>query len=163
MRFIILLAAASAVLLPTVAMADTVPVAMVVPWGDWVAAVAPTLQLSLTVLVGAGVAVVARAMPALGGVIQMIQGEALLNTAIAMGANATVGAVKGKTLELHLVNPVLVSALEYVLEHGQGWIVASLGTPEQIAQKLFARLELPAASMAPNFAVVAAAAQRPSV
>ena len=155
MRILITLAF---ILAPTVAMgADVVPVSVVVPYGDWIGAVLPYVGYALAAVSIWGV----RLLPGqIGLLAHVMQAESLITAAISYGINATDGATKGKILALHVANPVLASALAYVLTIAKPSILAQLGEPAVIARMIWARLDLPAESAAPDFDAIAAEAKQ---
>jgi len=53
-----------------------------------------------------------------------------------------VGASKDKSLTVDVGNKVLAQALQYVIDHAPDWLTDWMGGPEQIAQKIVARLNL---------------------
>lgn len=68
--------------------------------------------------------------------------ELLINNAINYGLNAVAGAVKDKKLEVNVGNQVLREALQYAVDNAPGWLQAHAGGPEQIAKKIWGRLNL---------------------
>ena len=153
-----LLIALALVLAPSIAMAaDVIPVSVVVPYGDWIGAALPYVGYALAAVSIWGV----RLLPGqIGLLAHVMQAESLITAAISYGINATDGATKGKTLALHVANPVLASALAYVLTIAKPSILAQLGEPADIAKMIWARLDLPAESAAPDFDAIVSAAQR---
>ena len=89
------------------------------------------------------------------GLAKTAQVDQLLTKAITFGVNTVVGAEQGKTLTINTAYPVLNQALAYVLEHGPSWLEQFAGTPDQLAQKIVARLPLDPEIPMPNFAQVA--------
>jgi hypothetical protein len=83
--------------------------------------------------------------------------DQLLGKAIAFGVNATAGAVKDKVLTIEVSNRVLREALSYALLHGGPLVKRFAGSPVDIAEKLWARLEVAPEVSKPNFEAVASA------
>lgn len=159
-RFPLLAAlAAACILVPAVAFAQSTT-AVSVPVGDWLGYVDAALQTVLIALVTAVVAVVLKFVPAgLRGILTSIltpQVEQLLANAIGYGINTVTGAEKGKTLDINVGNAVAAQALQYVIDHGTGWLVSWAGGPDAILQKIIARLNLVAGTSTPAAAPAAA-------
>lgn len=68
--------------------------------------------------------------------------ELLIDNAINYGLNAVAGAVKDKKLEVDVGNQVLREALQYAIDNAPGWLQSWAGGPEQIAKKIWAKLNL---------------------
>ncbi|MHC2251055.1 hypothetical protein ACVILK_000747 [Bradyrhizobium embrapense] len=71
-----------------------------------------------------------------------VRADQLLQKGIDYGINMVQGATKDKALTADVHNQVVAAALQYVLDHGSDWLAQFIGTPEQIAQKIIARLNL---------------------
>ena len=140
--------------------ADVIPVSVVVPYGDWIGAVLPYAGYGITI----AALYMVRMLPAqLAAIAHVMQAESLISTAISYGINATAGATKGKTLAVNVANPVLAAALTYVLANAQPWVLSHLGDPKAIAKTIWAKLDLPAESAAPDFDAVVVAVQQRAV
>ena len=137
-----LLAALVVVSIPTLAFADSTTV--VVPVGDWVSAIVPTVESILGVVLTIVLTWALRFVPSyLQGIItqqQIAQAEQLLANAIGYGINTVVGAEKGKTLQINVGNAVAAQGVQYALDHGPTWLIDWLGGTEAIQQKIIARL-----------------------
>lgn len=68
--------------------------------------------------------------------------ELLINNAVNYGLNAVAGAVKDKKLEVDVGNQVLREALQYAVDNAPGWLQSWAGGPEQLAKKIWAKLNL---------------------
>jgi hypothetical protein len=137
---------------PAVLAADAVPVSVIVPYGDWVNSALPYAGYGLTALA----LYMVRMLPGqFAAIAHVMQAEALITTAISYGINATAGAAKDKTLTVNVANPVLAAALTYVLANAQPWVLSHLGDPKSIARMIWAKLDLPAESAAPDFDLIA--------
>lgn len=84
-----------------------------------------------------------------------MRADQLLAKAISFGINATKDATKDKVLTIDVSNAVLREALGYALLHGGGLVKKFMGEPEEIAEKLYARLNVDAAVAKPNFGALA--------
>jgi hypothetical protein len=158
MRILIALSALVLVLGAPALAADVVPVSVVVPYGEWVGAVLPYAGYALAAVALWGVRMLP---PQFSALAHVLQAESLIAAGISYGINTTAGATRDKTLTLHVANPVLAAALEYVLTIAKPSVLAQLGSPAVIAKMIWAKLDLPAESAAPDFdAVVVAVQQR---
>lgn len=111
---------------------------VVVPWGDWLAAVAPTLG-SLILL---AISWALRQLPAqASGVLTAMRVDQLLARAVDYGVNVTQGAVRGRTLDVATGNAVLAAALRYAVEQAPS-VVAMAGGEALVRNKLIARLDV---------------------
>ncbi|MET4720747.1 hypothetical protein ABIF63_004853 [Bradyrhizobium japonicum] len=91
----------------------------------------------------AAVAFLLRKIPAqFGSILMTMHVDQVLNKAIDYAINMVKGATKDKTLDVDVGNAVLARALQYVLDHSPAWLQSWMGGPEQIAQKIIARLNL---------------------
>ncbi|TGN89431.1 hypothetical protein EOW77_0003650 [Bradyrhizobium yuanmingense] len=91
----------------------------------------------------AAVAFLLRKIPGqFGGILMTMHVDQVLNKAIDYAINMVKGATKDKELSLDVGNEVLAKALQYVLDHAPTWLQSWMGGPEQIAQKIIARLNL---------------------
>lgn len=88
--------------------------------------------------------------------------DQILQKAIDYGVNAVEGASKGKVLEVDVGNVVLARAVQYVLDNAPKWLQDWMGGPEQIVQKIFARLNLSPNSTLPSVGLVLASAKKMS-
>ena len=71
-----------------------------------------------------------------------LRADQLIQKGIAYGINMVQGATAGKELTVDVHNQVLAQALQYVLDHAPDWLTSWMGGPDQIAQKIVARLNL---------------------
>ncbi len=123
------------------ALADTAApqtATVAVPWGDWLAAVAPTLGAVIVGLITWAL----RQLPAqAAGVLTAMRVDQLLARAVDYGVNTTQGAVRGRTLDVATGNAVLAAALRYAVEQAPT-IVAMAGGEALVRDKLIARLDV---------------------
>lgn len=87
-----------------------------------------------------------------------MRADQLLAKAISFGINATKDATKDKVLTIDVSNAVLREALGYALLHGGPLVKKFMGDPADIAEKLYARLNVDAAVAKPDFATLSARA-----
>lgn len=108
-------------------------------------------------LILAGVTWALRLLPAqIYGILVSLRADQLLGKAIDYAINMVKGASKDKELSIDVHNEVLAKALQYVLDNAPGWLQSWMGGPEQIANKIIARLNI--ATDAPPPDVIAAVA-----
>jgi hypothetical protein len=130
---------------PAPAFADTVTdqASVTIPWGQWLSDLAPgILDLALAGL-AAGFAWICRKLPSsVVSLLSTLQVEQLLARAVTYGINAVAGAEHDKVLSVKVGNEVLAEAITYAEDHAPAWLMSFIGTPEQLAAKLIARLKL---------------------
>lgn len=98
-----------------------------------------------------------RKLPAqVGSILITAKVDQILQKGIDYAINMVVGATKDKALSVDVGNKVLAQALQYVLDHAPDWLTAWMGGPDQIAQKIIARLNLAPDAVPDASAAVAA-------
>lgn len=131
------------------------PNTVAIPIGAWINDALMVLLAGL----GTIVAWAFRWLPARWNAILMTaQADQLLTKAIAYGINAVAGAAKDKTLSIEVSNRVLREAVTYAIVHGSDAVKEFLGTPEDIAEKVFARLSAAPEVVKPDIEGIAIAA-----
>lgn len=125
---------------------------VIVPWGDIVGAIMPAAKI---LFMGGLLWVAMRFAPPLYALMRTAQVEQLMSRAADFAFNAVPGAVKGREVTIDVGNEVLKEMLAYALAHGGEWLTQFAGTPAQIAEKAYARLNLPAEASKPDFEAVA--------
>ena len=147
------LAAVPAALLSSCVPAHAEPVAgaLVLPWGD---ALAALLQGLVGVLVPVGVAVVTTVTARFAGPLRILITttlvERLVRNATEYALNAVAGAVRGRTLSVPLGSAVIAKAVERALEQGAPWLVRAAGGRAGLAEKVFRSLPLEDAATVGN-------------
>lgn len=81
--------------------------------------------------------------------------DQLLTRAIVFGVNNVKSATRDKVLTVEVSNAVLREALSYALLHGGSLMKSFMGKPEEIAEKIWARLPVDAEAPKPNFGALA--------
>lgn len=84
--------------------------------------------------------------------------DQLLTRAIAYAMNTVAGAAEGKVLSIDVRNQVLKEAVTYALVHGGALVKKFAGTPEELAEKIWSRMDLPQEASAPNLMGISAQA-----
>lgn len=98
---------------------------------------------AISTLVFAGVAYLLRLLPAqIYAILVAARADQLIQKGIDYAINMVKDATKDKALSVDVHNQVLAQALQYVLDHAPEWLTSWMGGPEQIAQKIVARLNL---------------------
>jgi len=82
--------------------------------------------------------------------------DQLLTRAVTFGINSVAGATKDRIISIDVGNRVLKEALTYALMHGGTLVKRFAGSPVDLAEKIWSRLELPADAVKPDFASIAA-------
>lgn len=72
--------------------------------------------------------------------------DQLLKKSVDYGINMVAGAAKDRSLTVDVQNEVLARAIQYVIDNAPKWLQSWMGGPEQIANKIIARLDIPADS-----------------
>ena len=145
----------------------TVPAttSVVIPFGDWIDAVANFLLPIISVVVTAMVAWALRFLPATlrtyitSGMIGQV--EQLLSNGINYAITTVDGAEHGKTLSVNVVNSVVAAAVQFVVDHGPTYLIQWMGGKTGITQKIVARL--PATDAAVSSSTLPPAASAPIV
>jgi len=89
-----------------------------------------------------------------------MRADQIIQKGIDYAINMVKGATKDQVLTVDVHNAVLAQALQYVLGHAPGWLQDWMGGPDQIAQKIIARLNLAADATPDIDRAVAAATPR---
>jgi len=137
---------------PALAQATT-DTTLSVPIGSIVGDVASYLALGLAGVVVWGLRFLPPQLYALAMTTRVDQ---LLTKAISYGLNVVRGASQDKVLTIDVGNLVLKEALAFALTHGPSLLKSWAGEPLQVAEKLWARLDLPADSQKPDFRAIIA-------
>lgn len=127
----------------TYAAGDAVGTAVSIPWGDWLSSLAPgILDIALAALATAFAWAGRRLPSSVVSLLSTLQVEQLLARSVTYAINATAGAEHDKVLSVKVGNQVLAEAITYAEVHGPAWLLQFIGSPEQLATKLIARLKL---------------------
>lgn len=126
--------------------------ALTVPYGDILSG---ALEYAGTILFGVAMWAFRFLPTRLYAFVMTMQVEQLLKNAIAFGINSVREASRDKTLTIDVSNAVLREALGYALLHGGPIIKKFMGKPEDIAEKLWARLPVEVEVIKPNFSALA--------
>lgn len=150
---------AVSILIPVAAFAQvtttpTVSPAVVIPYGEYVVAVAQLVGDILVPLVSTVVlGLLARFYP----MVRMLVSEALVERTLRkwfdFGVNATTGAVKDSTVTVPVGSEIVANALQRAVNRADvnavsKWTMEQAGGPEEVANKLFRLLKLDAGAKA---------------
>lgn len=134
--------------------APTVNPAVVIPYGEYIVAVA---QLVGDILVPLLVAVIMGLLGKFYPMVRMLVSEALVERTLRkwfdFGVNATAGAVKDSTVTVPVGVDIVANALQRAVNRADvnavsKWTMDQAGGPEEVANKLFRMLKLDAGTAA---------------
>lgn len=126
---------------------------LTIPYGEILTSLSGYLAIALMGAVAWGL----RKLPAeWSAIAKTAQVEQLLERAIIYGINSVPGAARGKTVEMNVGSRVLKEALAYALIHSSDAVRAFIGSPIDMAEKIWSRLELGEDSYRPDFRAVVA-------
>lgn len=135
---------------PVIVQAAPPPVSF--PIGDIMAGLLGYVWVGLAGLVTFGLR---KLPPRLYALAMTMQVEQLLKQAIAFGINSVKGATPQGNLDINVVNPVLRIALYYAKQHGGFLVKQFAGSPADLGEKIWARLNLAEDAVKPNFTQLA--------
>src|SRR6218665_1368775 len=139
----------------TVAQATSESTKVTWAWGS----VVSTWASAVAYLTAAVIAWAFRFLPSqVVSILTMLRAEQFIGKAIDYGLNAAKDAAKDKVLTVDVGNQVVAEALAYILNLAPAALIKWMGTPEQIAQKIWARLNLEPAATAEALPAIADAA-----
>ncbi|AWN35029.1 hypothetical protein [Methylobacterium radiodurans] len=150
LRTLTLAATALACLLParTALAADA---AVILPWGDWLVALAQTLQAVLTpMLIGLVTGLIARLAPLLSYVVTRGMVEGMVARITDYALNAVAGAAKGRVLSVPVGSAVIAAAVQRAADEVPGFVIRAAGGLPGLAERVFRRLDLEADATAAN-------------
>jgi protein-S-isoprenylcysteine O-methyltransferase Ste14 len=110
-----------------------------VPLGEWVQGIGTIL----IPLLGAASLWLIRKLPAqIAGILMSARADQILEKAVTYAINSVAGAAKDKQLTFTTGSQVVNEAVQYVVDHGPGWLINWLGGPEMIREKIIARIDV---------------------
>lgn len=139
----------------------TVPDTVVtIPYGSWFDTALDYIQVAMGGLIMWSL----RLLPAQVYALAMtMRADQLLNKAMQYALHSVAGAMEGKVLTVDVRNKVLKEFVTYVLTHGAAAVKNFIGSPEDMAEKGWARLEIPQEGSKPDFATIGKQAMAESV
>lgn len=137
---------------PVPVIVQAAPPPVTIPIGDIMSGLLGYVWVALAGFVAFGLR---KLPPQLNALAMTMRVDQLLTRAIAFGINSTPGASPGKTIEINMVNPVLRTMVSYAMRHGPALVMQFIGTPAELAEKIYSRLDLPSDAAKPNFVTLA--------
>ncbi|WP_246733413.1 hypothetical protein [Methylobacterium sp. BTF04] len=135
--------------------------AVVLPWGDTLAAVAQGIgHVMVPLAVTAATAALARLAGPLRVLVTTTLVERLVRNVGDYAINAVAGAVRGRTLTIAVGSAVIAGAVQRALGEAPGWLVKAAGGTDGLGEKVFRSLALEEAATAANTLAPALAAAR---
>lgn len=141
--------ALACLLLPGTALAADA--AVILPWGDWLVALAQTLQAVLTpMLIALVTGLIARFAPLLSYVVSRGVVEGMVARVTDYALNAVAGAAKGRVLTVPVGSAVIAAAVQRAADQVPGFVIRAAGGLPGLAERVFRRLDLEEGATAAN-------------
>lgn len=149
-RMLLLAALALACVVSTALAAEVAAVgdkAVVLPWGDWLVALAvslrePILTILIPIIAGYAIQAIRKVYPWAALFLSQRRVEMMLEAAVGYGLNAVTGAAKGKTLSVNVAVPVIAKGTQYVIDTAPPAVIKAAGGADGIAARIFRKLDL---------------------
>lgn len=121
--------------------------AVIVPWGDWLVALAvslrePLLTILVPIIAGYVIQAIRKVYPWAALFLSQKRVEMMLEAAVGYGLNAVQGAAKGKTLSAKVAVPVIAKGTQYVIDTAPAAVIKAAGGADGIAARMFRKLDL---------------------
>jgi hypothetical protein len=121
--------------------------ALIVPWGDWLVALAvslrePILTILIPIIAGYVIQAIRKVYPWATLFLSQRRVEMMLEAAVGFGLNAVQGAAKGKTLSANVAVPVIAKGTQYVIDTAPPAVIKAAGGADGIAARMFRKLDL---------------------
>ncbi|AWI91470.1 hypothetical protein C0214_01150 [Methylobacterium sp. DM1] len=121
--------------------------AVIVPWGDWLVALAvslrePILTILIPIIAGYVIQAIRKVYPWAALFLTQRRVEMMLEAGVGYGLNAVQGATKGKTLSVNVAVPVIAKGTQYLVDTAPPAVIKAAGGPEGIAARMFRKLDL---------------------
>lgn len=121
--------------------------AVIVPWGDWLVALAvslrePILTILIPIIAVYAIQAIRKVYPWAALFLPQRRVEMMLEAAVGYGLNAVKGAAKGKTLSANVAVPVIAKGTQYVIDTAPAAVITAAGGPDGIAARMFRKLDL---------------------
>lgn len=125
------------------AVGEVANTAVVLPYGDWIAAFGQTLT---SILVPLLVTAVTGLVSTLAWPLRLILTNAMIDRCVRLAVdyavNAVAGAVKGKALTVPVGSRVISVAVQRAIDSTPAWVMKAAGGPTGIAERVFRALHL---------------------
>ncbi len=149
-RMLLLAALALACVASPISAAEVATVgdrAVIVPWGDWLVALAvslrePILTILLPIIAAYIIQAIRKIYPWAALFLSQKRVEMMLEAAVGFGLNAVQGAAKGKTLSANVAVPVIAKGTQYVIDTAPPAVIKAAGGADGIAARMFRKLDL---------------------
>ncbi|WP_455987527.1 hypothetical protein [Methylorubrum extorquens] len=121
--------------------------AVILPWGDWLVALAvslrePILTILLPIIAAYIIQAIRRVYPWAALFLSQRRVEMMLEAAVGFSLNAVNGAAKGKTLSVNVAVPVIAKGTQYVIDTAPPAVIKAAGGADGIAARIFRKLDL---------------------
>ena len=121
--------------------------AVILPWGDWVVALAvslrePILTILIPLVGGYIIQAIRKNYPMAALLLTQKRVEMMLEAGVGFGLNAVNGAAKGKTLSVNVAVPVIAKGTQYVIDTAPPAVIKAAGGADGIAARIFRKLDL---------------------
>lgn len=121
--------------------------AVIVPWGDWLVALAvslrePILTILIPIIAGYAIQAIRKVYPWAALFLSQRRVEMMLEAAVGYGLNAVSGAAKGKTISVNVAVPVIAKGTQYVIDTAPPAVIKAAGGADGIAARIFRKLDL---------------------
>jgi hypothetical protein len=121
--------------------------AVILPWGDWLVALAvslrePILTILLPIIAAYIIQAIRKVYPWAALFLSQRRVEMMLEAAVGFGLNAVNGAAKGKTLSVNVAVPVIAKGTQYVIDTAPPAVIKAAGGADGIAARIFRKLDL---------------------
>lgn len=121
--------------------------AVILPWGDWLVALAvslrePILTILIPIIAGYAIQAIRKVYPWAALFLSQRRTEMMLEAAVGYGLNAVNGAAKGKTLSVNVAVPVIAKGTQYVIDTAPPAVIKAAGGADGIAARIFRKLDL---------------------
>jgi len=116
---------------------------VLIPWGDWLVALAVSLREPILPIIAAYVIqAIRKVYPWAALFLTQRRVEMMLEAAVGFGLNAVKGAAKGKTLSVNVAVPVIAKGTQYVIDTAPAAVIKAAGGADGIAARIFRKLDL---------------------
>lgn len=120
---------------------------VLIPWGDWLVALAvslrePILTVLIPIIAGYAIHAIRKVYPWAALFLSQRRVEMMLEAAVGYGLNAVNGAAKGKTLSVNVAVPVIAQGTQYVIDTAPPEVIKAAGGADGIAARILRKLDL---------------------
>ncbi|CAO4140651.1 hypothetical protein LPLAFNJD_LOCUS745 [Methylorubrum aminovorans] len=121
--------------------------AVILPWGDWLVALAvslrePILTILLPIVAAYVIQAIRKVYPMAALFLTQRRVEMMLEAGVDYGLNAVQGAAKGKTLSVNVAVPVIAKGTQYLVDTAPPAVIKAAGGADGVAARIFRKLDL---------------------